>query len=91
MVLANEAISRKMFSYPFLYRVHEKPKIEDIEKLQDILNLYNIKFKFKTFKTKEFAELLDIISKKQDFSGKLFLENTILRTLSKAIYSDKNL
>ncbi len=91
MVLANEAVSRKMFSYPFLYRIHERPKKEDIERLQDILNLYNIKFKFTTFTTKEFSELLDIISKKQDFSGKLFLENTILRTLSKAIYSDKNL
>lgn len=34
MVLANESVGKKFHEYPFLYRVHEKPKAEDIEKLR---------------------------------------------------------
>ncbi len=90
MVLANEAVSRKFTDSPFLYRIHEKPKEDDIEKLQNILNLYNIKFKFKNFTTKEFSDLLEIVSNNLNLDSKIFLENNILRTLSKAIYSDKN-
>lgn len=91
MVLANEAVSRKFTTYPFLYRVHEEPKIEDIEKLQKTLDLYDIKFRFTKYTTKEFSDLLGIISLRDDIDWKAFLENTILRTLTKAVYSDKNL
>ena len=37
MVLANEAVSRMFSKYPFLYRVHELPDEEDVEKAAKII------------------------------------------------------
>ena len=92
MVMANEAVSRKFAQYPFLYRIHETPLEESKEKLITLLNLFNIDFKFKNFDTKEVWDLLNIINEKKSLtSGQIkFLEKSILRTLSKAIYSDEN-
>ncbi len=91
MVSCNEAVSRKFFSYPFLYRIHEEPNFEDVEKLQNVLDLFWVKFRFNLGNTKEFSELLKLIWEKMQTSQKLFLENVILRTLAKAIYSSENL
>ncbi len=100
MVTANEAVSRKFDQYPFLYRIHEAPLDEDREKLIVLLNLFSIDYKFKNFDTKEVGELLDIINNVGNSSSWSlqnltqwqisFLEKSILRTLSKAIYSDEN-
>ena len=87
MVSANEAVSREFSDYPFLHRIHPSPKEEDIYKLQETLNLFWIDFKLKDFSTKEFSNLLDIIEK---HPKKYVLENVILRTLSKAVYSHEN-
>ena len=89
MISANEAVSREFSKLPFLYRVHEKPKDDDLAKLQDTLNLFWIKFQFKKGYTKEFSNLLDSISAQEE-SKKMFLEKAILRTLSKAVYSKEN-
>jgi exoribonuclease R len=40
MISANTAVSREFSSLPFLYRIHEKPSLDDISKLQDTLNLF---------------------------------------------------
>jgi ribonuclease R len=89
MISANESVSRKFSSIPFLYRIHEEPKDESLINLQNTLNLFEINFVFKTGDTKEFSKLLDIISWQEE-SRKMFLEKIILRTLSKAIYSKEN-
>jgi ribonuclease R len=34
MILANESVAFKFKKYPFLYRVHEKPKEESVQKLE---------------------------------------------------------
>ena len=92
MVTANEAVSRKFAQFPFLYRIHEIPSEESQEKLTILLNLFNIDFKFTNFDTKEVWELLDLINNSSKLSsGQIkFLEKSILRTLSKAIYSEEN-
>lgn len=89
MISANESVSKKFSSIPFLYRIHEEPKDESLINLQKTLNLFEINFVFKKGDTKEFSELLKIISK-QEQSRKMFLEKIILRTLSKAVYSKEN-
>lgn len=87
MISANEAVSREFSNYPFLHRIHPDPSEDDIEKLQTALNLFWIDFKLQDFTTKEFSNLLEKI----DSSPKKYvLENIILRTLSKAIYSHEN-
>ena len=42
MVLANEAVSRMFSKYPFLYRVHELPDEEDVEKFMKLLESMGI-------------------------------------------------
>ena len=37
MVLANESVAKLYCKYPFLYRIHEKPDTEDIEKFMKII------------------------------------------------------
>ncbi len=89
MIMANESVSREFSSYPFLYRIHEEPKSEDVEKLQWILDLFWIKYRFKKANTREFAQLLELIGK-WDKEKVLFIQKMILRTLTKAIYSHEN-
>jgi len=88
MVLANESVSKKFHKLPFLYRIHEKPKMEDIEKLKKILLVFWVHYDFVHYDTKEFA---DLIEKVKEHKEKYVLEKLILRTLTKAEYSDKNL
>ena len=88
MVLANESVSRKFTKYPFLYRIHEKPKQEDIEKLSKILKVFGVFFDFVNYDTKEFAELIEKVKLHKD---REILEKLILRTLQKAVYSDVNI
>jgi len=87
MISANQSVAKYAEKLPFLHRIHPKPSSEDIEKLQKILDLFEVKFKLKTFSTKEFSILLDHIS---THPKKTILESIILRTLTKAIYSPKN-
>lgn len=89
MVMANEAVSREFSEYPFLYRVHEEPKDDDIAKLQSVLDLFWVKYRFKKGSTKEFSELLELISKGES-EKILFIQKMILGTLTKAIYSHEN-
>lgn len=89
MISANEATSKEFSDIPFLYRIHDEPKDDDIEKLQDTLNLFWVDFHFKNNTTKEFSVLLEKISK-LDNSKRTFLEKIVLRTLSKAVYSKEN-
>ena len=89
MISANQAVSMEFSKLPFLYRIHEEPKIEDLAKLQETLNLFWINFVFKNNTTKEFSMLLEQISK-LDEAKKMFLEKTILRALTKAVYSKEN-
>jgi exoribonuclease R len=37
MVLANESVSKQFSKYPFLYRIHEDPDGEDVEKFTKML------------------------------------------------------
>jgi len=38
--MANEAVSREFSNVPFLYRAHDFPSDEDLNKLQTTLNLF---------------------------------------------------
>lgn len=89
MIMANEAISRKFSHLPFLYRVHERPSEEDMNKLINFLKIFWLNFSFKTWDTKEFSNLLELVDSL--WKNKLVFEKMILRTLTKAVYSNDNL
>ncbi len=89
MISANEAVSKEFSNLPFLYRIHEEPKEDSLLTLQNTLNLFWIKFILEKWNTKEIDNLLKYVSKMEEWA-KLFLEKSILKTLSKAIYSKEN-
>jgi ribonuclease R len=66
MILANENVSKKFSKIPFLYRIHEKPKTEEIEKLKKILDIFGIHFNFVNYDTKEFSKLIETVRKHKE-------------------------
>jgi ribonuclease R len=70
-----------------LHRIHPEPSEEDIEKLQQVLNLFWVNYKIEKLTTKEFQKLIELVEKNPN---KQVLEKAILRSLSKAIYSPDN-
>jgi ribonuclease R len=88
MVLANESVAFQFQKYPFLYRVHEKPKEESVQKLEKALENFWIEYTFYNATPPEFLELLRVI---KDHPKAKAIEKLILRTLTKAEYKEKNL
>lgn len=84
MVLANESVSKQYQKYPFLYRVHEDPDGEDVEKFTKMLETVIPGTKI----PEDFPWILSLL---QSDSGLQYLQKLLLRSLSKARYSEKNL
>lgn len=88
MILANEVIAKTYFSkkYPFVYRVHEKPEVERVEKLIDMLKALHINASINTkdIKPYDFQKILDDLG---DDPRKDTINKIILRTMMKARYA----
>jgi ribonuclease R len=81
-------ISTEKFTYPFIYRVHEKPDSEKMKKFLEFLKSigYQIKFDKKDISS-FFQKLLnDIKGTKEE----IVIEEIALRSMMKAIYDTKN-
>lgn len=90
MVLANEAVSRMFTKYPFLYRVHELPDEEDVEKFGKIIASVDTSItlpKPQSIKPKHFQQILELLKKSPRLE---YFQKLLLRSLSKARYSEKN-
>ena len=63
MILCNEVVAKTYFSkkYPFIYRVHEKPEVERVETLIEVLKALRINAKVNTkdIKPADFQKILD--------------------------------
>ncbi|MCH8518362.1 ribonuclease R [Candidatus Gracilibacteria bacterium] len=91
MVLANETIAKLFSKIPFLYRVHEEPDEEDIEKFLKLLERLGVNI------GKQLSGIhitpLDIQSTLSylQFDPKLSgFQKIVLRSMAKARYSEKN-
>jgi len=84
MVLANEAVSKQFQKYPFLYRVHEDPDGEDVEKFTKMLETVIPN----TDIPEDFPSILALLQSDPQLQ---YLQKLLLRSLSKARYSEKNL
>ncbi len=84
MVLANESVSKQFQKYPFLYRVHEDPDGEDVEKFTKMLETVIPN----TDIPEDFSDILDLL---QSDSNLQYLQKLLLRSLQKARYSEKNM
>lgn len=87
MILANESVWELFSKYPFIYRIHDIPDDEDIEKLRTILNIFGITMPFWKTTPKFVSNILKEIEKSPK---SLLLSKLVLRSLKKAIYSEEN-
>ncbi len=97
MLAANQAVTvavknrakelhRKL---PFIYRVHEKPSPEKMQKLYEFLYALQIKFKpEKSISPRFFQKLLNSIKGTKE---EMLLQEVTLRSMMKASYSEKNI
>lgn len=95
MLIANETVAQAMtwLDVPFIYRVHEEPKEEKIGKFIQILNNFNYKFKVKSKKgmSKALQQVLINLEEEDDEIAKTIINNTLLRSMMKAKYSEVNI
>lgn len=91
MLLANRMISewiavfRKKENLPFIYRVHEPPLEESIERLYTILSRLGVNVKRpKKFTPSDLREILEVV---KEMPFKNFVEQIALRSMTKAYYS----
>lgn len=88
MILCNEVVAKTYFSkkYPFIYRVHEKPEVERVETLIEVLKALRINAKVNTkdIKPADFQKILDELGEDE---RKDTINKIILRTMMKARYA----
>lgn len=95
MLLTNKIIAtdlNKKLSgslHDFIYRVHEKPDLDRLSSLKDILFSLNIPF---SYSQKTLSSSINSLLKKiRGVPEEKLLETLILRSMSKAVYSSKNI
>ncbi len=97
MLMANQTVARhigdiskgRQNSLPFLYRVHEKPNPEKMDKFFELLTALEIHFKpMAQVSSKFFQEILNSIKGKNE---ETVIEEVALRSMMKAVYSEKNI
>ena len=88
MILCNEVVAKTYFTkkYPFIYRVHEKPEVERVENLIEMLKALHINAQINTkdIKPYDFQKILNTL---EDDSRKDTINKIILRTMMKARYA----
>ncbi len=90
MLIANKTIAsfilKSKENLPFLYRIHEKPKLEDVQDYFSILkNIgYDFHFNYAQLQPKDFQQ---IIEKSNNTVHEKMIERITLRTMTKAKYS----
>lgn len=93
MLLANRIVAERVpgsrsNGRPFIYRVHDIPSPQDMERFLDILRKLGLYArKTATIGSSEFRKILSDV---EDSPYKSLVENLALRTMTKAIYSVEN-
>ncbi len=89
MVLANEAVGLFFINnnFPTLFRVHDKPDEEKIEKFQAIFEILGVNFDGDTSP----EGIQRLLKQAKGHPSEQFLNDTILRCMSKAKYQPKNI
>ena len=91
MILANEVVAEKLFwmEIPSVYRIHEIPAKEDIEKL----NMTLAKFGYKIHETEVIhpGKYQKILKQAENTEIELLIRKVMLRSLQQAKYATENL
>ena len=89
MILANETVAEHMRTYPFIYRVHERPDLQKMEKLQKTLEAVGVPVPpgLPSGKPAVLQKLLRSVEGKPVQS---IVQTMALRSLKQAVYSPIN-
>lgn len=88
MLCANETVAT-LFAYmdfPFIYRIHENPKIEKVDTFKKVLNTMGYNIRGNELYPKDFQTILNEVKGKDIES---LVNILMLRTMQKAKYSEK--
>lgn len=92
MLLANETVAQhfEKLGLPFIYRVHEKPNAEKLQRLYKMTRLfgYTIKGKKDDVHPKALQKMLEVVEGKKEAS---MINKMMLRAMEKARYAENNL
>lgn len=91
MLAANECVAEHFArgNYPFIYRVHEEPKSERLQKFIDYASVFGIQIKGTAAKISQEA-LQDFMAKVDGKPGAEVLNMMLLRSMQQARYSETN-
>lgn len=93
MLLANRTVAghmvkKKREHLPFIFRVHEQPKEQDMRSFLTVLETLGIHYRIDgALKSDDYRKILDII---ENLDFRDFVEKVALRAMTKASYSTKN-
>ncbi len=91
MIVTNETVAEYCYymHLPFVYRIHEKPDSEKLERFREFLKVlgFNPKWNTETCHPKDFQTLLESINDTPIFN---VVNKVMLRSLQKAKYSPEN-
>ncbi len=89
MLIANETIAEQFFwlEVPFIYRIHNYPKLEKIEKLAQFLKNFGYILKGSDIHSKAFQEIL---FKAKNTAEDMLINRVILKSFEQARYSVEN-
>lgn len=91
MIAANRYVAKtfRELGLPFLYRVHDLPDPEKLDKFREALRMQGKKIKLSP--NPKPLELADLLRDLAEMPGAMALQNLLLRSLAKAVYSDQPL
>ncbi len=86
MICANETVAEHFYflNVPFLYRVHNEPDEEKLEKLKDFIAYFGYYFKGNSFHAKDIQQLID---KVKGSEVENIISSVALKSMKKAEYS----
>ncbi|HVL00334.1 MAG TPA: ribonuclease R, partial [Dongiaceae bacterium] len=90
MLCANVSAAKLLqkLKLPSLYRIHEGPKEEKLEKLRTFLKELNIPFEVRTQPSPEdYQKILEMIKGRPDYD---MIQTVMLRSMNQAVYSPEN-
>lgn len=91
MIMANEAVATHVYNltYPFIYRIHEKPLPAKVDTFLKTLSLFGVKIHGLR---KEFhpSMMRDILEEIKETKEHKILSSMMLRVMQKAVYSKDN-
>ena len=93
MIAANEAVAEFIFyqNLPGIYRIHDKPVDKKVDMFFDFLAAKGLSVTGKRHGKITVMDFQNVINQLENVEGAMVLKDLLVRSMSKAIYSDQNI